>query len=203
MRRILGLSQRVFEIPETGEKRDCLAHDWSVFLAALGVRWLALPNSPEQAAALADELDLCGIVLTGGDDIGVFPERDRTETVLLEWCARKSRPVMGICRGFQVLHCHFGGKLMPVAVDCHCARRHMVDMVDGNEREVNSYHRFSPDFTSLPSGYPLREIARCRIDGVVEAAGGDGGLLGLMWHPEREVSPDSNDIKWFTRHFDL
>lgn len=89
---MLGLSQRIFIASGIGEKRDCLSQDWKLSW----VRWIALPNRPELAVELARKVGLSGIVLTGGDDIGLFPERDATEVVLVEWCLASSRPLPGI-----------------------------------------------------------------------------------------------------------
>lgn len=200
MKRRIGLSQRVFVTPDTGEKRDCLARDWVAFLDAVALHWIALPNQPVLAVELSREFDLCGIVLTGGDDIGVFPERDATEAALIGWCLEESRPLLGVCRGLQFIHHYFGGELIRVSSEIHVARRHAIFLEDGGMREVNSYHNFSPDFSGLPSAYPMTEWARSD-DGAVEAVRSDRGILGLMWHPEREREPAAFDIDLFRHHF--
>ena len=200
MRPLLALTQRVIVAQSTGEKRDCLAHDWQRFLAALGIRWIALPNDPEEALALAEHVDVTGVILTGGDDIGVFPERDATETALVAWCGRRSRPLLGICRGMQFLHHVHGGALKRVNAALHVATHHRLEGMRAEGLTVNSYHNFSPDFDALPQGYPLRRIAVCAEDGAVEAVEGPG-QMGMMWHPERESPPRAEDLallkEWF------
>lgn len=200
--KILGVTQRVASAPGTGEKRDCLAHDWRAFFSALGVRWLALPNHANVAVDLAGATHLDGIVFTGGDDIGVYPERDAAEFALLAWCRKTGRPALGVCRGLQIMHHWFGGRLKAVSPDIHVAKRHGVAMRSGTGREVNSYHRFSPDFAGLKSDFPLRVVGTCAADGSVEAAAGEG-MMGVMWHPEREAVPDTADVALFTECFAL
>jgi putative glutamine amidotransferase len=197
-RPLLGVTQRMAIAPGSGERRDCLAQDWRPFLAAVGVGWVVLPNHADTAARLAGDLDLAGVVLTGGDDIGVFPERDLAEEALVGWCRERSRPVLGVCRGLQFLWHLAGGRLAPVPAEIHVAKRHHVDGALGS-REVNSYHNFSPD---AAAGEAMRVLAHCRTDGTVEAAEGDG-VLGIMWHPEREAEADGRDVALFRKCFAL
>jgi putative glutamine amidotransferase len=191
----LALTQRVITVPPHGEKRDSLAWDWHPFLKALECPWLALPNEPEAALGMARRFDVGGLILTGGEDLGQDPERDRTEAALLDWCRRGGRPVLGVCRGFQFIQHWLGGELAPVAPARHRGKRHLVEFADGSRREVNSYHNFAPQG---PAG-PLAPLARCPEDGVLEAAGAPG-LLGLSWHPEREAAPLAADVE-LIKHF--
>ncbi len=189
--RLIGITQRM-AVADTGEKRDCLAQDWYLFSRALGLCWVALPNDRESALFLAETLDLGGLILSGGEDIGVYPERDACELELTRWALREKRPILGICRGFQLLHCFWGGSLGPVAPELHRGCRHAVTFSDGTARTVNSYHTKAPLKTPAP-GFPLRPLAVCSGDGSLEAAYGQG-ILGVMWHPEREPVPAEYDL---------
>jgi putative glutamine amidotransferase len=190
----LALTQRVTVAQPHGEKRDALARDWYPFLKALECPWLALPNDPEAATRLARRFDVGGLILTGGEDPGQDPERDETEAALLAWCRQDSRPVLGVCRGFQFIHQWLGGGLEPVDPARHRARRHLVEFTDGSRREVNSYHNFAP----AGQAGPLAALARCPEDGVLEAAAAPG-LLGISWHPERETRPAAADLDLFKK----
>lgn len=194
MKRI-GISQRICRDEKSGEKRDCLAHDWYAFLAALGVNWTPLPNHRQSALRLCGELELDGILLTGGDDIAVHPERDATEYALLAWARERQLPVIGVCRGFQILYCWLGGALKERSPAGHRAQRHVVRFTDGTEREVNSFHTFT--LKEPASG--LNALAICAADGTLEAAC-SANMLGMMWHPEREPDPALADIQLF-RYF--
>jgi putative glutamine amidotransferase len=191
----IGVTQRMIVAPPHGEVRDCLAVDWYPFLKALGLPWLVLPNEVDAAQEMARRFGLGGLILTGGDDTGVFPRRDETELSLLEWAAREKRPAVGVCRGFQVIYRWLGGEVTAVDPEIHKSKRHILRMADGASREVNSYHNYAP--LSLPTG--LVPLAHCAVDGQVEAAVG-GLLLGVMWHPERETQPDAKDVHLFLNH---
>lgn len=195
--RPIGITQRQKSMSH-GELRDCLAVDWYPFLHALGMPWLVLPNDPAAALEMAERHRLRGLILSGGDDIGIFPLRDETEYALLDWFCDKKLPIVGVCRGFQVLCAHLGGTLGSVDPDIHRARRHTVKWLSGAKREVNSYHNLAP--VHLPS--MLTPLAHCEIDGKVEAAGGEG-LLGILWHPERESQPQADDICLLKNHLEV
>jgi putative glutamine amidotransferase len=196
MKRI-GISQRICRDEKSGEKRDCLAHDWYAFLSELAVNWAPLPNHRHSALRLCSEFELQGVILTGGDDIGAFPERDEAEHALLEWARERQLPVIGVCRGFQIIHRWLGGALQEAAPARHRSRRHVIRFTDGTEREVNSFHNFTPQKIASPPG--LNELAICTADGTLEAAC-SSNMLGIMWHPEREPLPVLADIQLF-RYF--
>ncbi|UQZ91342.1 hypothetical protein C4J81_18770 (plasmid) [Deltaproteobacteria bacterium Smac51] len=187
---LIGLTQRLTAVEPHGERRDSLARDWLGFMKALALPWLALPNDAETALDLAARFDLGGLILTGGEDMGVYPERDETEAALLSWARETGRPAVGVCRGFQFMWQWLGGGLAPVERAAHVAVRHEIVMADGTRRMVNSYHNFAPE---AGGARPMTPLARCAADGNLEMAG-CGKFLGLMWHPEREPQPAAEDL---------
>ena len=97
-----------------------------------------------------------------------------------------------------------GGELSPVVPEIHRAQRHEIvfvdqKLVDRKRCMVNSFHNFAPAEESLARG-PLGPLARCTADGTLEAAAAPG-LLGLMWHPEREAAPAAEDLRLLGSHF--
>lgn len=196
-RPLIGLTQRLTLIEAYQERRDSLARDWYPFMAALGLDFVPLPNDPGAALNLARRLDLGGLILTGGEDIGSYSERDETETGLLSWAAEANRPVIGVCRGFQFICRFLGGELHPVNKDIHVAARHEIVFSDGSRRTVNSYHKFAPH-----PGPRMEPIATCPTDNTTEAAK-RGNLLGISWHPEREKDIQQEDIDLFLGHFEM
>lgn len=190
----IGVTQRV-TLAAHHEKRDSLAQDWYGFLAALGRPWLPLPNNAGAALELAKSFGLGALILSGGDDIGQFPERDQTESALLCWAEEKKLPVIGVCRGFQFIQ-HWLGAEMPVtAPEIHRAARHEITLVGQGRRVVNSFHNFAPRLDETL----METLAVCTADNSLEAAR-KGNLLGLMWHPERERVPEKEDVDLFDSH---
>lgn len=196
--RPVGVTQRVSVVPAYGERRDCLDQAWTRFLTACGLLPILLPNITPAAQALCEWAGVGGLVLTGGNDLAEYggdaPERDAVENALLDWAELNGLPVLGVCRGMQVIQHHFGIPLQ--RVEGHVAARHMVQ-VDGESREVNSFHCFA----AMESRPPL-EIWAAAPDGVVEAIRHSSlPIRGIMWHPER-CSPFSPiDVTLFRQIF--
>jgi putative glutamine amidotransferase len=194
----VAVTQRVSVVPDCGERRDCLDQAWTRFLAACGLLPVLLPNFAETALALCEVAGIAGLLLTGGNDLadygGDAPERDALENALLDWAERRGLPVLGVCRGMQVIQHRFGIKLR--RVEDHVAARQVIQ-VDGAPREVNSYHHFAA-FDSQP---PF-EVWAASGDGVVKAIRHlTQPITGMMWHPERCVPFAPADLALFRRIF--
>jgi len=191
----IGVTQRVEVVPDRDERRDCLDQAWTPLLAENGCWPIPIPNRVETVSAMLTDLALDGIVLTGGNDLAhlpggqtAAPERDALEARLLEACSGAGVPVLGVCRGLQMLVHYHGGELVPVAN--HVATRHRLVVCPGadiplTDREaVNSFHAFGCYEDNL--GPELRVIATA-ADGTVEAvAHRTLPQWGVMWHPERD-----------------
>ena len=185
------------------EKRDALAHDWWRFLhtALPGVPVLPMPNIGGRAVALLHELPIRCLVLSGGDDWGVFPERDATERELVLWAERMSIPVLGVCRGAQVLNRIRGGRIRSGFDESHVGTHHSIRVEacpHGHwppELEVNSYHACGISAEDLAPGLNAWATAE---DGSVEAfSSPDGKQVGNLWHPERETVAREHDMHLF------
>lgn len=210
--RRIGISMRVVR-SEYGETRDALARDWPVLLEKLGrvhasaPEWFLLPNIGEDCVSLARRYGIQGLLLTGGDDIGATPDRDATENALLRWATGEHLPVLGVCRGAQMLARHAEAKLTEVQRERHVAARHAVKWRSADAQtsfwqqalpgqgnaEVNSYHNWG----LFPEGCPdcLRIAAVCPEDGSIEAFCHTAlPWLGIFWHPEREKTPSDPDM---------
>jgi putative glutamine amidotransferase len=149
-------------------------------------------------------------------DVDVEPELDHTELRLARWAAEDDRPLLGICRGAQLLNVALGGALwQDIAVqlggdinhDRHDAERHLlshsIEVVDGTRLgaiapavvQSNSLHhqairRLAASLTA--SAYSP--------DGLIEAVEGADSrfLLAVQSHPEELVSVQD----WARRLFD-
>jgi len=196
--KVVAITQRVVIVPEYGERRDCLDQAWPRFLAACGLTPLPLPNVLEVALELWAGADVSGLVLTGGNDLvecgGDAPERDAVEFALLDWAQRRGLPVLGVCRGMQVIQQRFGIGLH--RVKGHVLRRQLI-RIEGEPREVNSFHHFAA-FESQP---PL-DVWAVAEDGVVKAIRhSTQPITGIMWHPERCFPFSPADVALFRKVF--
>ena len=201
---VVALSQRVDVWADRGERRDALDQRLCQWLIAAGCVPMPVPNclvSPEMDGSDQDSLVLQNwlavmrpeaVVLSGGNDIGEVPERDLTERRLLSWAKDRKVPVLGICRGMQMMAVWAGGALMPV--EGHVRTRHLLQLangVGGWPKEVNSFHNFALD-ADCPPGF---EVTARAGDGVIEAiCHAKLPWEGWMWHPERETNSGSADM---------
>ncbi len=178
--------------------------------------WLSLRILGERPIRLVPQTEydvsqLDGLIVGGGDDIGVElyggeatldtridPARDRLELHALEVAFEKNMPVLGICRGSQMLNVVYGGSLhedvydvydglqrrwtpLPVkSIDIEPESK-LYDILKLHRLKVNSLHKQSVD--KLGSGLT---ITASDEHGVVQAIEDPGARfrLGVQWHPE-------------------
>jgi putative glutamine amidotransferase len=192
---VVVVSQRVDHIDARLEHRDALDQRLIAWLLRVGVLPVPVPNQLGLFdASLYEWLAVVkpsGVVLSGGNDLGEFPARDATELGLIKYAASKNLPLLGVCRGMQML-AHVAGVALN-QIEGHVATRHRLRVVDsqgGWPTEVNSYHQFS--LSACPTNYVVAAFAST---GEIEAM---RHLTlpweGWMWHPEREEIFSEIDI---------
>ncbi len=194
-------------------------HDMSRWLAREGVMPILIPDLPgDRLIPYLEQMD--GFVFQGGADIapGTYgatpiengrwpgdPHRDRYELTLMDWAFRNRKPVLAICRGFQLMNVFFGGTLYqdlnletssPVEhrnAETYDRVNHAVVCPEGSLLgriygvqgfRVNSVHH--QGVKTL--GKHLKVDAHCPDDGLIEAFHYEGpepvSFQGVQWHPE-------------------
>lgn len=203
----IAITQRLIENESYSETRDALDVRFADLFAQIDALAIPLPTYADFADYLR-QLSLDGIVLSGGNDVGSQNEdrlsidRDRFERGVIDAALEAGIPVLGICRGMQVIAEYFGGRLKRVAN--HVGVEHAIEAVTGAPYfdqlskigTVNSYHNCGVNF----AGDELIVLARSE-DGEIEAlAHREYKVLGQMWHPERGGEPRSAEVE-LIRHF--
>lgn len=129
------------------------------------------------------------------------PARDALELALVASAREQDLPVLGICRGLQVLNVAYGGSLVqhveghreangPLAphVAVATAGSKLAEACGTEPFRVNARHHQAVSDASLAPGL----VATARIDGFVEAFEDPSRrwLVAVQWHPERTADPD-------------
>jgi putative glutamine amidotransferase len=194
------------------QRADLLPAQYAEAVVACGGVPLLLPPQPDDGApAVAARLD--GLVVSGGADVdpaqydaephprtaGWRPDRDAWELALLTAADAVGLPVLGVCRGMQVMAVHAGGRLDQhtpdlvghdqhspggdafgsVAVATEAGSR--LAALVGPSLEVNCHHHQSV------REHPGFRAAAHAADGTleaIEAASGDRFCVAVQWHPE-------------------
>ena len=185
-------TQRVEVVASYNERRDCADQRIADFLSVCGLLPIPVPNNPKTALSIANKIHPVGIILVGGNSLvkygGNAPERDRTDSSLIDYAVSKKLPLYGFCRGMQSILDYFGCCL--VKVDNHVAVRHSIYENNGTN-VVNSYHNYG---CIQLVGSCLQVLSRSN-DGVIESVRHVTlPILGTMWHPEREYPFRECDI---------
>ena len=189
---IIFYTQRVEVIESYNERRDCADQKIPEFIKACGFLSMPLPNNKRLVEEILSVIRPIGIILTGGNSLvkygGNAPERDETDSLLLEYAVQNRVPVYGFCRGMQSILDYFGNDLENVKG--HVAVRHNIVGTEVS-REVNSYHNQA----CLELKNNSLEVIMKAEDGVIEKVRHkDLPIVGTMWHPERESDFKNEDI---------
>jgi putative glutamine amidotransferase len=178
---------------------------------------------------IIDRLD--GILLTGGPDIdpkffgeesytyngGICPDRDKQEIALAKLAFEKGKPILGICRGIQVLNAAIGGTLYQ---DINTQIKEENILKHGQEaprwypsheisisRDSLIYECFGKDTARVNSFHhqavrdvaPGFKVTAHSSDGVIEAIEYTGNkfAVGVQWHPETMWQKDALYLEIF------
>lgn len=203
MRKIIGVTQRVELIEAYGERRDCLDQKWTFFLREIGCVGIPLMNclTLSELTELDQKIKFDGFILTGGNDVigcqkstNTAPERDSFEYELIKFSQKMEIPILGVCRGAQIIGSYYGNNL--TRVKQHVGNHEILiekDFCSEQLREVNSFHNYG--FTREDFGDALNVFAYAR-DNVIEGFFSKAhSIYGIMWHPEREEPFQKLDLE--------
>lgn len=175
---------------------------------------------------IKEQLNLIdGLILSGGPDINpiyygedfkekigvISPERDDNEIKILKEFLKTEKPILGICRGHQLLNVYFGGTLyqdlsyfemeplkhrqdLYPELEIHnvaIEKNSILENLYGESIRTNSFHHQA--INKLGEGFKV--IARSS-DGIVEAIEkiDHKFCLGIQWHPEMMVARGNKDM---------
>ena len=217
-KKIIGISSHVV-INDLGTlkgfKQLRLFHEYIQSVIDAGASPIVLPNT-DNLSIIDSQIDIIdGLILTGGYDINplnfneepkeklgyVCNERDLYEFYLLKKAMKKQIPILGICRGIQVINVFNGGTLYQdlsyinnsyVKHDQDCEptfpshsisifKNSILYEILGDKALVNSYHHLA--IKDLAPNFKVSALSK---DGIIEAIESttDELIIGVQWHPE-------------------
>lgn len=209
--------------------------DYVEGVAAAGGMPVVLPPIGDERTAEAVVHSLDGLLLSGGSDLNpgyygeepapelgpTIPERDAFEMPLLELALRRGLPILGICRGMQLLNVALGGTLYqdlpsqwgrgilkhrqetPKWQPTHEVEvrggAYLAEVMDREVIKVNSYHH--QGIKDLAGGLV---VSARSSDGVAEAVEArdlsERWLVGVQWHAEAMRATDPRQGNLFEAH---
>lgn len=200
--------------PEPSYRFQFLKEQYYEPLEPRGLLPLGIPAT-ERLENVGDYCKLIhGLLLVGGEDVNpecygemvgdaartLPPQRDRLEIEMVRACLARGIPILGICRGLQIMNVAAGGTLYQDLSGCPGAgdhrqtgeldfsTAHEVEIVPGTKlHEVLDRDRI---VTNTGHHEGIKELGRDltvsarAVDGVIEAVEGAGFSLAVQWHPE-------------------
>ena len=192
---MIGITQRLMKNDSYYEIREGLAIDWGKLFANEDIlnNYLPLPLSYEiDFTRYANTIS--GVIISGGNDIYAVNKnklskiRDDYELKIIDYCINKKMPLLGICRGAQLLAYYFNLEIR------QCKDHIGLHTVINNQQPitVNSFHSYCI-FNTNNKVLPLHISS----DGSIESFKHVNlPIYGIMWHIEREYGDTSILKEW-------
>ena len=215
----------------TGYQRAYVNHAYVESVIKAGGIPFIIPFNTDKEVTKEQIKYVDGLILSGGHDIfpqlfgeepkqhigETFLDRDNFDILLLKTAVDQKKPVLGICRGHQVINVTFGGTMyqdLSYNKDIYIKHSqatkwdrptHTVEIKEnsflseifGKEGLVNSFHH--QVVNKVADDFKVTALSK---DGVVEGIENISDvkfILGVQWHPESMIHTDKNSAKLFKR----
>ena len=176
---------------------DILDIGWDVFLKKCGLEYELITNK-ENNISRNYLRQFKGIIFTGGNSLmscnGDSRERDKVEKKIYRLAIHMQIPLIGVCRGMQLIQEMHGIKLFKIFG--HVKKKQKL-IINNRTAITNSYHNFG----TKKNVKELIVFAKS-FDGITKGIfSKKKRITGIMWHPERNNPLKAYDINLFKKIF--
>ena len=172
---------------------DFIDHYWVDFFEKKNVEFKLVPNSIKNLKKiLINEKNVKLIIIPGGNDLfknkKLTKIRFKVEEMLIKHSLKKRIPLLGVCRGMQIMNYHFGGRISPVKN--HMKKRTKIyfskNFFDKKEIKVKCFHNYGIKNSDVSKEFKILAVDKNKNIEMFEHK--KKKMIGVMWHPEREIN---------------
>jgi len=214
-----------------GYERAYVNNDYIISVVKAGGVPVIIPVIEDEELIEEQIKNVDGIIISGGYDVNplsygdepheklgfIYPKRDKFDICAVKAAYKLRKPILGICRGNQILNVAFGGKLyQDISLIDGAYIKHTQESQPGSighsvyvKKGTKLYDIFKDDIVTnsfhhqavkdVAEGFSVSALSK---DGIIEAIEKDGEdfIIGIQWHPEMMTAAgDENMIKIFEK----
>ena len=170
---------------------DFIDHYWINFFDSKKYNYQIVPNSLKNLEfVLKNEKKINLIIIPGGNDLfknnKLTKIRLKIEKILIKHSLKKKIPLLGVCRGMQVINHFFGGKINKISNHMKTNTKIILksNFFKKKTMKVKCFHNYGIIKKNLPNEFKI--IATDLNNNIEMIESKSKKIIGVMWHPERE-----------------
>ena len=171
---------------------DFLDYNWIKYFEKKNYNFHIIPNSKKNFLKISKKIKPNLIILAGGNDLfrnnKYVKNRLKVEKDLINYGISKKIPILGVCRGMQLINHFFKGKISKVKGHMRKKNRVIFKQKIFSKKyiDITSYHNYGIKKKDMASKFDA--LATDKNENIEMFKHKKLNILGVMWHPEREKS---------------
>lgn len=208
MKKIIAITQSIEFVIKRKEYRDYIDNKLIKWINDCGFSVILISNffkqnnsryiiQKKKLLKFLKIFKISGFILSGGNNIGQYTMRDEVEKTILSYAEKKKIPVLGICRGLQMINYFYSG--VNVTVKNHANVSHNIYSVKNKKKlsKVTCFHNYT--IKNLAKNFVITHKSDDNfIEGIKHK---NLKIQGWMWHPEREININKKNKKELLNFF--
>lgn len=198
----IAITQRLIKNEDYYELREALDTRWALLFNEINFLPIILPYN-YNFENYFKSMNIDGILLTGGNDLNSINNnsesrtRDSFEKKLIEYAILNEIPILGICRGMQVIAEYFGADFIRVENQVNITHKLKINKKSKYFKQlarldtVNSFHNYA--VKNIPKDLMISASSQSNIIKAIEHK--NYKIFGQMWHSERETTFKNDELK--------